>query len=1047
ATNRTYNSYGLMTQESDPRSKVTIYDYDTYNLYPVTTTNPLNHVTSYSYNYAIGKVKQITDPNNLVYQTTYDGIGRVLEEKQPESTSPSTLVTKTSYSYTDNPTSSTVHKTDYLDGSNAVHTYIYFDGLGRPIQERKTAEDSGMFSVKDIVYNSRGKVQAQSLPYFSSGSSATATTTNNALYTYYAYDPLGRVDTATTIVGATTNTYTPWKVTTVDPKGKYKDYFNDAYGNLVSVNEHNNGATYSTYYRYNGLGNLTKITDALGNVRNFSYDGLGRRLTAEDLHASSDATFGLWTYEYDDAGNMTQVVDPKNQTINYVFDDLNRQYTEDYTGQTGIKTTYEYDICTYGKGKLCVATTNAAVSKYAYDPLGRVQKETKKIGAINYTTENSYDRQGNILNITNPDASQVKYTYNAAGLLEQVLRKEYVDSTFTPVVTDIDYSPLGQVTYTQDQNNVSTTNTYDQNELYRLKNKHSVNNAGVDLQDLTYSYDPVGNISQVVDVSDTNAAKTTTYIYDDLHRLTSASTANAANGQNYTQTYSYNAIGNFISKSDIGTYLYTGNTGTSRVNPHAPTSIGSTDYTYDNNGNLISTSLGIQNVWDYRNLLKQSADGVSTSVYAYDHAGNRTSNAVTKNGGTITTLYPSPSYNFQGGTTTKHIYANGQMVASVQSCVWPGDANRDGTTNFTDMVAMSQHYNGPGNYSEGDFTGNGWVDFDDQVILAQNYNTSCPTSIATKTVQYIHTDHLSGSSVITDATGAIIETTDYFPYGETRLDETTSTYNEQKKFTGHDFDQPTGYTYMGARYYDGKIGKFISQDPAFLAVGDNEKFKQSYGMNLELYLSDPQQLNSYSYARNNPLIHVDKNGEIVDTILDIGFIGYDLYNITKSYYNGESTKGHWASLVLDVGGAFIPGVTGLGFAAGHLDDVSKGVETINAVDKAKDSGRTITRFIDNIEVDYFGQKISGTADVKPTLDRIQKGNILGQFRNDGTIFRNDPLNGQYILPQKPLGYYTEYVHFTPGKSGPGTQRIITGRSGELYYSSDHYKSTPIRLDR
>src|SRR5262249_9184307 len=91
--------------------------------------------------------------------------------------------------------------------------------------------------------------------------------------------------------------------------------------------------TFVTKYTYNGLNALTKITDASGNVRNFTYDGLGRRLTAEDLHAPSDATFGTWTYTYDDAGNLTQVVDPKSQTINRTYDDLNRISTESLSGQ------------------------------------------------------------------------------------------------------------------------------------------------------------------------------------------------------------------------------------------------------------------------------------------------------------------------------------------------------------------------------------------------------------------------------------------------------------------------------------------------------------------------------------------------------------------------------------------------------------------------------------------------------------------------------------------------------------------------------------------
>jgi len=96
-----------------------------------------------------------------------------------------------------------------------------------------------------------------------------------------------------------------------------------------------------------------------------------------------------------------------------------------------------------------------------------------------------------------------------------------------------------------------------------------------------------------------------------------------------------------------------------------------------------------------------------------------------------------------------------------------------------------------------------------------------------------------------------------------------------------------------------------------------------------------------------------------------------------------------------------------------------------------------TRFIDGIKVvdQKTGQVLQGTVDLGPTLDRIKSG---GSFphRNDGSIFQNRASD----LPQKPAGYYTEYVHPTPGIAGPGPQRIVVGKGGEMYYTADHYKT-------
>jgi len=57
-------------------------------------------------------------------------------------------------------------------------------------------------------------------------------------------------------------------------------------------------------------------------------------------------------------------------------------------------------------------------------------------------------------------------------------------------------------------------------------------------------------------------------------------------------------------------------------------------------------------------------------------------------------------------------------------------------------------------------------------------------------------------------------------------------------------------------------------------------------------------------------------------------------------------------------------------------------------------------------------------------------------KNDGSIFKNK----EGHLPKQPAGYYTEYVHPTPGVSGAGPQRIVTGKGGEVFYTPNHYGS-------
>jgi RHS repeat-associated protein len=74
-------------------------------------------------------------------------------------------------------------------------------------------------------------------------------------------------------------------------------------------------------------------------------------------------------------------------------------------------------------------------------------------------------------------------------------------------------------------------------------------------------------------------------------------------------------------------------------------------------------------------------------------------------------------------------------------------------------------------------------------------------------------------------------------------------------------------------------------------------------------------------------------------------------------------------------------------------------------------------------------------EINSTLDRIKRGEKY-EHANDGISFENR----EGFLPQRPSGYYKEYVHPTPGVAGPGTQRIIVGADGDVWFTPDHYET-------
>ncbi len=122
---------------------------------------------------------------------------------------------------------------------------------------------------------------------------------------------------------------------------------------------------------------------------------------------------------------------------------------------------------------------------------------------------------------------------------------------------------------------------------------------------------------------------------------------------------------------------------------------------------------------------------------------------------------------------------------------------------------------------------------------------------------YLH-DHLGSVEAVMDEDGNVVERRDYLPYGKTREEVIANTKHpelyENYGFTGKELDEETGLMYYGARYYSPVLGRFVTPDPVVFDEGKKSNTE------LKDILNDPQKLNPYTYANNNPLKYVDDTG-------------------------------------------------------------------------------------------------------------------------------------------------------------------------------------------
>lgn len=479
-----------------------------------------------------------------------------------------------------------------------------------------------------------------------------------------------------------------------------------------------------------------------------------------------------------------------------------------------------------------------------------------------FTSRTTYDALNRPVTLQSPDNSVIRPYFNEANLLERIEANLQGAATVTAFVNDIDYDAKGQRTLIEYGNGVRTTYDYDP-LTFRLEQMQTLRGAQP-LQDLGYTYDPVGNITHIQDDAqqtiyfrNRRVEPSNDYAYDAIYRLIEATGREhlgQAGGQanaptppdafnsfhtrldhpgdgnamgRYIERYVYDAVGNFLSMQHRGsdpahagwtrTYTYNETSllePTKQSNRLSSTKIAGTSpqvnaYLHDAHGNMgrmphlaNHPNTNDSNLhWNYKDQLQQvDLGGGGMAYYTYDAAGQRIRKICEKSLGLV----------------DEQIYLRGFEIFRRR--------NRSGDISIEEETLHI-------------------IDEQNRIALVETRKTDVDNIDFTpvQLIRFQHGNHLGSSNLELDSQRQIISYEEYHPYGSTSYQAVHSQVETPKRyrFIGKERDGENSLYYHGARYYAPWLARWISTDPL--------------GVSFE-------QTAVYNYGNNNPIFFLDLNG-------------------------------------------------------------------------------------------------------------------------------------------------------------------------------------------
>ena len=245
---------------------------------------------------------------------------------------------------------------------------------------------------------------------------------------------------------------------------------------------------------------------------------------------------------------------------------------------------------------------------------------------------------------------------------------------------------------------------------------------------------------------------------------------------------------------------------------------------------------------------------------------------------------------------------------------------------------------------------------------------------------YFLNDHLGSVDVVLDEEGNVVERADYLPYGNDRLRiKENETPETDYKFTGKELDDETGLYYYGARYYDSVIGRFISTDPLLFRIDQMPQEERN------VVLSNPQNLNLYTYALNNPVKYVDENGEWAETAIDIIALALS----TRDFYMSPGIgTGLW------MGADAISTILPIPAVAGYIRHGTKVTKILNYFSKvASEANKSVLKITKTFSENILFKQTKRMWSVGEAEDNI--ASLVGHFEKHADLVGAKNLDDYY----------------------------------------------------